>query len=59
MARPSKSRIRLPAMGSRYLRSLLRAFPGFPFFPVRFLPPLSACSDNLRRQSLTTHVKVF
>ena len=44
MARPSSSRIRLPAVGSRKLSILLSATP--PFLPP-FLPPLAFFSATL------------
>ena len=48
MARPRRRRIRWPAIGSRYLRSLLRASRDFPFFPPDFLGAPSTFSVSLR-----------
>lgn len=52
-ARPRRRRIRLPAIGSRYLRSLLRASLDLPFFPPNFWGEASIFSEILRQRRQT------
>ena len=47
IAKPRRIRIRLPAIGSRYLRSLLRASLDLPFFPAGFFWLPSTFSEIL------------
>ena len=48
IAKPRRRRIRFPAIGSKYLRSLLRASLDLPFFPTGFFGLPSTFSESLR-----------